>query len=566
MFVFIDKPKGASYTGGMPKRDTIPPQGAEPSEVVVRLKPILGIRPGTYLTALYAVAVLIALFFLLWYPGLRHRGSYFEISGEPARATVLVDGRFAGSTPCRVFLPKGNQNIQVTKPFYTPDARTESVPGRVFATLFVPQRRTLDYHLDLADVTGLFAWALDDFARNPYIPEIISTTSSEVISAFKGDLPKDIKLELSIFLDNAMLFVSNEQQLREIVSARALLASSGGFPTPANLLSLVEQIGQLQAKYDNLPAWAILVSSRDKSKQVISSAWASAYATRYLSRIKELSLERASAGSGGSVGVSGVLFRAIPSGTLLMGRDDVESTLGKTIDPLMAHAVQVDRFYLAETEVTNRQYQLFIDAVQEWKPSNRDTLLSTGLVSDGYLATWVDDRFPAGSGDVPVTGVSWHAASAYCAWIQVLIAASRPGSSVRLPTEAEWEWAARGGLRGQPYPSGAAPGRSVFFVSGIVGPGPAGSSEANGYGLRDMSGNVWEWCADSYAPAAYLLSSLDPVENRTLRAALPETSERVVRGGSWNNQKELLRVYTRGSQPADWCTAQLGFRPAATIP
>ena len=249
-----------------------------------------------------------------------------------------------------------------------------------------------------------------------------------------------------------------------------------------------------------------------------------------------------------------------------MGRDDVESTLGKTIDPLMAHAVQVDTFYLAETEVTNRQFQLFVDAVQEWKPSNRDTLLSTGLVSDGYLSTWVDDRFPAGSGDVPVTGVSWHAASAYCAWLQTLLAASRPGSRVRLPTEAEWEWAARGGLRGKPYPSGDAPGRSVFFVGGAVGPGPAGSSEANGYGLRDMSGNVWEWCVDSYAPAAYLLSSLDPVENRALRAALPETSEKVVRGGSWNNQKELLRVYTRGSQPADWCTAQLGFRPAAAIP
>jgi formylglycine-generating enzyme required for sulfatase activity len=232
----------------------------------------------------------------------------------------------------------------------------------------------------------------------------------------------------------------------------------------------------------------------------------------------------------------------------------------------MAHAIQIEHYYIAETEVTNRQYQLFVDAVPEWKPSNRDTLLSTGLVSDSYLATWVDDRFPAGASDVPVTGVSWHAASAYCAWLQATLTVSRPGSSVRLPTEPEWEWAARGGLRGQPYPTGDTPGRSVFFVKGIAGPGPAGSSEPNGYGLRDMSGNVWEWCADSYTPATYLLSSLDPAANRLIAAALPETSEKVVRGGSWNNRKELLRVYTRGSQPADWCTAQLGFRPAATIP
>ncbi len=249
-----------------------------------------------------------------------------------------------------------------------------------------------------------------------------------------------------------------------------------------------------------------------------------------------------------------------------MGRDDVERTLGKTIDQLMAHAVRVERFFIAETEVTNRQFQLFVDAVPEWKPSNREALLSTGLVSDGYLVTWNEDRFPADSGDLPVTGISWHAASAYCAWLQTGLVASRPGSIVRLPTEAEWEWAARGGLRGMPYPSGDKPGRSVFFVKDISGPGPAGSSEPNGYGLRDMAGNVWEWCADSFAPAAYLLTSLDPSSNRRFAGSLPETSEKVVRGGSWNNQKELLRVYTRGSQPADWCTSQLGFRPAATIP
>jgi iron(II)-dependent oxidoreductase len=249
-----------------------------------------------------------------------------------------------------------------------------------------------------------------------------------------------------------------------------------------------------------------------------------------------------------------------------MGRDDVESTLGKTVDQLMAHSVRVERFFMAETEVTNRQYQAFVDDVPEWKPSNRDALISTALVSDEYLATWSGDRFPAGSEGQPVTGVSWHAASAYCMWLQARLSAIRPGAIVRLPTEAEWEWAARGGMRGAPYPSGEKPGQSVFFATGISGPGRAGTSEPNGYGLRDMAGNVWEWCGDSYAPSAYLLSSLDPAVNQKLAAALPETSEKVVRGGAWNNQKELLRVYTRGSQPADWCTEQLGFRPAATTP
>jgi formylglycine-generating enzyme required for sulfatase activity len=249
-----------------------------------------------------------------------------------------------------------------------------------------------------------------------------------------------------------------------------------------------------------------------------------------------------------------------------MGRDDVESALGKSIDQFLAHPVDVGRFHLAETEVTNQQFQRFVDTVPEWKPSNRDTLVSTGLATDAYLASWVDDRHPDGAALLPVTGVSWHAASAFCAWLQADLARARPGAVVRLPTEAEWEWAARGGLRGKPWPTGTEPGRSVFFGAGIEGPAPAGTSQPNGYGLRDMAGNVWEWCADSHAPAAYLLSSLDGAEGRRLAAALPETSEKVVRGGAWNNEKESLRVYSRGSQPANWCTPYLGFRPAAILP
>jgi gamma-glutamyl hercynylcysteine S-oxide synthase len=550
----------------MPRREKTPPQGAEPSEIVVRLKPIFGIRPGTYLTVLYAVAILLVLFFVLLYPGLRRRGAYLDFSGAPDRATVLVDGRYAGSTPCSLFVAKGSHRIEVAKPFYATDERQETVPGRIFATLLVPQRTTIRYHLGLIDAQGLFSWALDDFARNPIIPEIVSKTVSEVVASYRGDIPQSVRDSLSTFLNNAMYFVTNEQQIREILVARAIFASNGGFSTQGNLLGLVDQIGQLQAKYPNLPSWTILATSKDRSKKVLATPWSSAYAARYSEAIRRLSQELAPAAAGGSMSVSGVILRSIPPGTLLMGRDDVESTLGKSIDQLMAHAVRIDRFFIAETEVTNRQYQAFVEAVPEWKPSNEDALLSTGLVSDGYLSTWNDDRFPAGSADLPVTGVSWHAASAFCEWLQATLAASRPGALVRLPSEAEWEWAARGGLRGKPYPSGERAGRSVFFTEGIAGPAPAGTSEPNGYGLRDMAGNVWEWCADSYAPAVYLLSSLDPAENQRIAASLPETSEKVVRGGSWSNQKELLRVYTRGSQPADWCTPQLGFRPAAAVP
>jgi iron(II)-dependent oxidoreductase len=550
----------------MPKRDNTPSTAPDLSEVVVKLKPVLGIKPGTWLTALYGLALLLVVFFTLFYPGLHRRGSYLVLKGEPSRVTVLVDGKYAGSTPCTVFVSRGTRTVRLEKPFYSVVEGPVEVPGRIFATLIVPQRRTRDYRLALQDAPGLLAWALDDFARNPIIPEIISMTVRDIVSSYRGDVPAEIAQQVSSFLDNAMFLISNEQQVRELLVARSILAASGGFLTPQSALGLVDQITQLQVKYDNLPSWAILTSSKDRAKQVIATPWSSAYAARYLAAVTSLAQERAPAASGSSVSLSGVIFRPVPAGTLLMGRDDVQSALGKNIDQFMAHPVDIERFYLAETEVTNRQFQSFVDARPEWKPSNRDALLSTGLVSNGYLASWIDDRYPSGSADLPVTGVSWNAATAYCAWLQTGLAPARPGVVVRLPSEAEWEWAARGGLRGKPYPTGETPGRSILFATGVTGPGPAGSSEPNGYGLRDMAGNVWEWCADSYAPGVYLISSLDPVANRRIAADLPETSEKVVRGGAWNNEKELLRVYGRGSQPAEWCTPQLGFRPAATLP
>jgi formylglycine-generating enzyme required for sulfatase activity len=256
----------------------------------------------------------------------------------------------------------------------------------------------------------------------------------------------------------------------------------------------------------------------------------------------------------------GFSFRLVPAGILVQGNDEKLENLGSTIDPTLPHPVAVASFAVSETEVTNRQYQAFVDENPEWLPAGREALVQKGLADDQYLAAWAGGRMPAGREDLPVTGVSWHAAAAFCQWLTRKAASAAPGWIARLPSETEWEWAARGGLRGMPYPLGGKPGDSVFFVKGITGPSRAGASQPNGYGLRDLAGNVWEWCTDSYAPAAYLLSSLDPAVNSRLASAVPESREKVVRGGSWNNTPDQAKVFTRGSQPSDWCTPSLGFR------
>jgi formylglycine-generating enzyme required for sulfatase activity len=221
----------------------------------------------------------------------------------------------------------------------------------------------------------------------------------------------------------------------------------------------------------------------------------------------------------------------------------------------------VASFLASETEVSNRQYARFLAENPDWRKQNSAALLQQGRVDDAYLADWTEQGYPAGADELPVTGVSFFAAQAFCRWLTGRLPASLAGYEARLPNEAEWEWAARGGLVGGLYPLGDKPQADVFFEPGITGPRSVGASAPNGYGLRDTSGNVWEWCSDWFSPVAYLFSSLDPAHNSADRSAeIPFGAEKVVRGGSWANEKELVRLYTRASQPPSWCTPYLGFR------
>ncbi|MGA2263456.1 MAG: SUMF1/EgtB/PvdO family nonheme iron enzyme [Acidobacteriota bacterium] len=165
------------------------------------------------------------------------------------------------------------------------------------------------------------------------------------------------------------------------------------------------------------------------------------------------------------------------------------------------HKVSVDPFFIDKYEVTNRQYGEFMKATQHEKP-----------------AYWEDSRFNAP--DQPVVGMSWYDAVAYCAC-----------AGKRLPTEAEWETAARGGLEGKKYPWGddGPEGRAAYGMDSNVGkPATVGTFKPNGYGLFDMAGNVWEWCADRFDENYYRKSP-----DRNPQGPL-WGKERTVRGGSWS--------------------------------
>ena len=147
--------------------------------------------------------------------------------------------------------------------------------------------------------------------------------------------------------------------------------------------------------------------------------------------------------------------------------------------------------------------------------------------------------------------MNWFDAVAYCHWLS-----AQWGVRVRLPTEAEWEFAARGGVEQQPYPWGAAAADVRARTAGSNGPEPVGRAEPNGYGLFDMCENVHEWCADWYDPGYYAV--------RRGESAGPEHGKRrASRGGAWRHHIKCSRCAARSSIPPEFRYADYGFRVAA---
>ena len=251
----------------------------------------------------------------------------------------------------------------------------------------------------------------------------------------------------------------------------------------------------------------------------------------------------------------------IPAGTFQMG-----STTGD-VDEVPVHTVELDAFYIDQHEVTNAKYQTFVAATGHPPPRGIGYTAVYELLKNDY-EPWNDPGF--NHPDQPVTTVTWFDATAYCEWV-----------GKRLPTEAEWEKAARGGLEGARYPWGDTEPdntsanfadsqtefewRSPDVNDGFLFTAPVGTFPPNGYGLFDMAGNVWEWCADWYSPTYY--SDVQGAENPPRNPTGPDTGERrVLRGGTWYRAVHTVRNAERISDFPNSSLNVVGFRCAMDAP
>jgi formylglycine-generating enzyme required for sulfatase activity len=215
----------------------------------------------------------------------------------------------------------------------------------------------------------------------------------------------------------------------------------------------------------------------------------------------------------------------IPAGEFIMGRAD-------SGDELTPHPVKLDAFYIDKHEVTNAQYHAFCEATDTELP-----------------VFWGLDRFRCSLDypDHPVVGVSQAAAQKYAEWV-----------GRRLPTEAEWEYAARGGLERLSYGTADVleDDEANTKSAKLDGPVAVGSFEPNGYGVYDMVGNVREWVADYYSEDYFANSPVDNPQG-------PEkTRWRVIKGGGWYSGKSCNMVHVRNALPGSWSDFNVGFRCA----
>lgn len=219
------------------------------------------------------------------------------------------------------------------------------------------------------------------------------------------------------------------------------------------------------------------------------------------------------------------------------------------------HGVTVSSFFIDRHLVTNSQFKKFIDENAAWQADRTTSYLH----NENYLRQWKPAGILAGRENHPVVDVSWYAAVAYCQW-----------AGKRLPTEAEWEHAARGGLNGLfPWGNEAVDeGRANYGGSRVGSTSEVASYAANGYGLFDMAGNVWEFLADEWQPYPSGAQQ-NPVAGGDLflrgDSFLKIKTRRVIRGGSYGGDAMNLWVEYRDSHPPDNAKDFVGFRCAKPL-
>ena len=441
------------------------------TEDTVKLKAVWGIRPGVWLTALYSFILLVILFFLLVFPGLVRGGAVLTVKTEPMGAAVRINGAYRGTSADRIFLSRGSYTVEAVLPGFEKAGTICEIPRRVFGSLFFPLRRQIEFTLTAPDPAGAFALSAAEFAAWSFGPE--PTAAWQIpLSLSEGAYRTGSALDPSAaeILMSASRFTVTRAALRDIIRAKILLDSGGQAPSPAGLLGSVSDMLAFLSENESGAAWLSGLLPPESAAVVKSSDWRNNEApahTRITTEGGFPAVRRSELG--------GLTFLGIPAGTLYMGEP-------------FPYSVQIKSFMISENPVPRSVFEAFLDENPSWREQN--------AVS---------------------SGISWFAADAFCKWLSKRVLPSTAAVEIRLPTEDEWEFAAR---------------------SGIV----------------NMENTSWEWCADFFAPLPFIKAAPNAV-----RAV--GSHERSLKGRPFPPVPE-----TRASLPPEFSPPFVTFRPVIAEP
>lgn len=501
------------------------------AQAKVTLKTVLGIRPRIYIPAIYILIVLIAGFLILVNPALRNPGAQLKFNGAPEAAAVYLDGSYAGNTLDGVHATPGMHQLEIRKTGFSGQSLSVSVPNHIFATLLFPPTVHVEYKLNAQSVSAIlipafatFAdWSLTGRPSAIYqLPMSLSEASRDLSALSASERASLAQPVLTASISEA----ENSTSLRDAIYSVVALGAPGG--NPFGYITLARS------------ASALLASSKNFSVAISEIVPETAF-PGIKDATMALAQEAASTATmhpprGGSLSVGSLSFIMFSPGTM----SGLQTTPGGALVPVTALTPE---FGLSATEVTRAEYSRFLAQNPEWKPENRNTLIQKGLADSAYLANFD----PSKSDSVPITGVSWYAAKAYCEWLSTQAPA---GYEVVLPTEVMWEVAAAADSK-NPSAFG------IFSDRAATGPLAVGSAGHDSLGFADLYGNVWEWTADGFRPYPWIQNS-----STTFSELTAAIDAKTVCGGSWANKPDAISAGSRGPVPASHASEFLGFRPA----
>jgi hypothetical protein len=428
-----------------------------------------------YLSVIYLFVILLIFFLVFINPGLRNPCAAIMLATYPQGAALRVNGVYMGTSNGKIVVPAGSHRIEVILPGFKPETLQMDIPGRVFGSALFPKKYPLNVTLQAVDPAAVLVGAAAEFAAWGFGGEAVSTWQVPLIlseGAYRTGSEARGSREIAEIINAAARFTVTRAGLRDLVRAKALIDNGGQVPSPASIFNTVSEIASFLADNAGSAAWLASILGRHGS-DVISSKWFVQEQLRAgaLSGLPANPRELAQ-----PLELAGISFLPVTGGRFILGEP-------------FPYEANVESFYISASLAPFSVFTAFLEETQQ--PVRQEYGESGGRI----------------------TGVPWQTARDFCAWLSARLPASMTEWEVRLPAEAEWEYAAAQ------------------------------------YKLQLTSLN--EWCEDPYSPLPFFKASPAAVN----AVGSPERSIRCVDTG----------VSARTSLPVNVLSPFVSFRPVIAL-